>query len=69
MISGLGMVYWVVFRSEPIFANRLFELTILANLFWVGYLSFWRRYLALFLMLLLGLYLTYRNIYIDFMFL
>ncbi len=68
MISGLGVVYWIFFQTEPIFANRLFELTIFSNLFWVGYLSFWRRCLAIFLLFFLGLYLSYRNIYIDFMF-
>lgn len=68
-ISVMGLGLWYGLMSVPVFAHRLLEVTMFSYFFWVPYLPWRERYLAMLLLLLLAAYLFFYALYIDPLFL
>lgn len=66
-VSIYGFVFLAVFSDIPVFANRLFEMTMFSYLIWIGFIDGFYRKISIVLLGILGVYLVYRGIYVDFL--
>lgn len=64
-LSVFGLSIWFGLMAVPVFAHRIFELTIFSCFFWVNYLPRNSRIAAMALLALLAVYLLFRLIYIE----
>lgn len=63
--SVYGFILWFVFMDAPVYSHRLFEMTFFAYFIWMSELKGIYRQAAYALLLLLAVYLTYRQLYIE----
>lgn len=64
-ISLYGFILWFIFIDVPVFAHRLFEMTFFSYLIWMTSLRGIFVFFTYCLMLLLGFYLVYKQIFLD----
>lgn len=67
-VSLYGFVLWGLFYDLPVFAHRLFEMTLFSYFIWISFLRGLSLRGAQILILMLSAYSTYKNIYVDQMF-
>ena len=64
-VSLYGFMLWGLFYDMPIFGQRLFEMTFFSYLIWLSFLRDRSLRAAQISIIILSLYLTYKNIYVD----
>lgn len=67
-ISCYGVALWLLFYDIPVFAHRLLEATFMSYFIWISFLRGWSLRLSQSLFLILSFYLTYKNLYVDYLF-
>lgn len=64
-ISVFGLSFWYGMMSIPVFAHRIFELTLFSYFFWIPALPKYRRFFSMTLFLMLSIYLFISSLYLD----
>lgn len=64
-LSMAGLTLWYGLMSVPVFAHRIFEMTLFSCFFWINCLPKYSRLAALSLLFIFSVYLVFRMIYIE----
>jgi len=64
-LSMAGLTLWYGLMSVPVFAHRIFEMTLFSCFFWINSLPKYSRLAALSLLFIFSVYLVFRMIYIE----
>lgn len=64
-LSLFGLSFWYGLMSIPVFAHRIFELTIFSSFLWIPYLPKYGRATAMVLLTILSVYLFVNALFID----
>lgn len=64
-LSVAGLTLWYGLMSVPVFAHRIFEMTLFSCFFWINSLPKYSRFSALSLLFIFSVYLVFRMLYIE----
>ena len=64
-ISVFGLSFWYGMMSFPVFAHRIFELTLFSFFFWIPALPRYRRLVSMALFFVLSIYLFINSLYLN----
>lgn len=64
-LSVFGVSIWYGMMPIPVFAHRIFELTMFSSFFWVSWLPKYSRITAMVFLAILSIYMAYKSLFID----